>query len=218
VNRQPNSVNMTATEMATIRFSPPEREDALTRLQEAGVDVLIVGAGINGAVAAAALAGAGASVAVLDRGDIAGGVSSHSSNLAWGGIKYLESGELRLVRKLCLSRNRLMDAYPSTVREIRFFTSIRRGFRLWAIFVWFGALLYWLMGNCRMQVPRYLRRSQIQREAPEIAVDEVVGGLEYSDCYLYDNDSRFVFNFIRQAMDAGAFVANYVAVESLVLG
>jgi alpha-glycerophosphate oxidase/glycerol-3-phosphate dehydrogenase len=109
-----------------------------------------------------------------------------------------------------------MDAYPSTVREIRFFTSIRRGFRLWAIFVWFGALLYWLMGNCRMQVPRYLRRSQIQREAPEIAVDEVVGGLEYSDCYLYDNDSRFVFNFIRQAMDAGAVVANYVAVEGLV--
>lgn len=207
---------MTVSEMATTRFSPPEREGALTRLHEAGVDVLIVGAGINGAVAAAALAGAGASVAVLDRGDIASGVSSHSSNLAWGGIKYLESGELRLVRKLCLSRNRLMDAYPSTVREIRFFTSIRRGFRLWAIFVWFGALLYWLMGNCRMQVPRYLMRSQIQREAPEIAVDEVVGGLEYSDCYLYDNDSRFVFNFIRQAMDAGAVVANYVAVEGLV--
>ena len=207
---------MTASEMTTMRFSPPEREGALTRLHEAGVDVLIVGAGINGAVAAAALAGAGASVAVLDRGDIASGVSSHSSNLAWGGIKYLESGELRLVRKLCLSRNRLMDAYPSTVREIRFFTSIRRGFRLWAIFVWFGALLYWLMGNCRMQVPRYLMRSQIQREAPEIAVDEVVGGLEYSDCYLYDNDSRFVFNFIRQAMDAGAVVANYVAVEGLV--
>ena len=134
---------MTASEMATTRFSPPEREGALTRLHEAGVDVLIVGAGINGAVAAAALAGAGASVAVLDRGDIASGVSSHSSNLAWGGIKYLESGELRLVRKLCLSRNRLMDAYPSTVREIRFFTSIRRGFRLWAIFglVWRPALL-----------------------------------------------------------------------------
>ena len=211
----PINAKMNHSDTSKARYSPPERERALAALRASGVDVLIVGAGINGAVTSAALASAGASVAVLDRGDIAGGVSSHSSNLAWGGIKYLEGGELRLVRKLCLSRNRLMDAYPSTVREIRFFTSIRRGFRFWAVFVWLGALLYWLMGNCRMQVPRYLTRSQIEREAPEIAADEVVGGLEYSDCYLYDNDSRFVFNFIRQAMDSSALVANYVAVERL---
>jgi glycerol-3-phosphate dehydrogenase len=215
VKEPPINAEMKHNDTPKARYSPPERERTLTALRASGVDVLIVGAGINGAVTSAALASAGASVAVLDRGDIAGGVSSHSSNLAWGGIKYLESGELRLVRKLCLSRNRLMDAYPSTVREIRFFTSIRRGFRFWAVFVWLGALLYWLMGNCRMQVPRYLTRSRIEREAPEIAADEVVGGLEYSDCYLYDNDSRFVFNFIRQAMDSNAVVANYVEVEGL---
>src|SRR6056300_1521782 len=98
------------------RHSPPERDQNLRILDGGHFDTLVIGAGINGAVAAAALAGAGTRVAVVDKGDFAGGVSSSSSNLAWGGIKYLESGELRLVRKLCLSRNRLMDAYPSTVR------------------------------------------------------------------------------------------------------
>ncbi|EED35466.1 FAD dependent oxidoreductase [Luminiphilus syltensis NOR5-1B] len=192
-----------------------ERDAMLSRLAGGSVDVLVVGGGINGAVAAAALAGHGVQVALVDRADFASGVSSHSSNLAWGGIKYLESGEWRLVRKLCLSRNRLMDAFPSTVREIRFFTSIQRGFRMWSVLVWLGALLYWLMGNCRMSAPRFLRRKTIIAEAPVINASEVVGGLEYSDCYLFDNDSRFVFNFIRRAMDAGATAANYTEVTAL---
>jgi len=192
-----------------------ERTANISQLRGATVDVLVVGGGINGAVAAAALAGTGVSVALVDRGDFACGVSSQSSNLAWGGIKYLESNEFRLVRKLCLSRNRLMDAYPATVREIRFFASIRRGFRMWSVLVWCGALLYWLMGNCRMQAPRYLRRSTIAAEASVVRQGDVVGGLEYSDCYLYDNDARFVFNFIRTAMDAGAIAANYVSMADM---
>lgn len=202
-------------DIATQCHSPPEREQALAQLKHASVDVLVVGAGINGAVAAAALAHAGPTVAIVDRGDFASGVSSQSSNLAWGGIKYLETGEWGLVRKLCLSRNTLMAAYPSSVKEIRFFTSIRRGFRVWSFFVWLGALLYWALGNFHLSAPRYLRRSNILREAPVVAPEHIVGGLEYSDCYLVDNDSRFVFNFVRRAQDSGALAANYVSVESL---
>jgi hypothetical protein len=86
----------------------------------------------------------------------AGGVSSNSSNLAWGGIKYLESREFLLVNKLCRSRNELMRAYPSTVKEIRFFTTIQRGFRVWSFFVFLGSVLYWLIGRCKTQAPRYL--------------------------------------------------------------
>ena len=36
------------------------------------------------------------------------------------------------------------------------------------------------------------------------------GGIEYYDAYLPDNDSRFVFSFVRSAMDVGAAAANYV--------
>ena len=105
------------------------RGSNLEKLADQHFDVLIVGGGINGAVAAASLAGRGVRVALIDRGDFASGVSSNSSNLAWGGIKYLESHEYLLVNKLCKSRNKLMRAYPSTVKEIRFFTTIQQGFR-----------------------------------------------------------------------------------------
>ena len=105
------------------------RDNNIKKLPQDIYDVLIIGGGINGAVSAAALAAKGARVALIDKGDFAGFTSSNSSNLAWGGIKYLESHEYNLVNKLCKSRNHLMRSYPSTVKEIRFFTSIQKGFR-----------------------------------------------------------------------------------------
>ena len=43
-----------------------------------------------------------------------------------------------------------------------------------------------------------------------IDTSKATGGLEYSDCYLYDNDARFVFNFIRKSLNFGCIAANYV--------
>ena len=76
-------------------------------------DALVIGGGINGAVSAAALSAKGASVALIDRGDFAGLTSSNSSNLAWGGIKYLESHEYFLVNNLCKNN---LGAYAVTPR------------------------------------------------------------------------------------------------------
>ncbi len=186
------------------------RSTNLEKLTEQVYDVLIVGGGINGAVAAAALAGRGVKVALIEREDFASGVSSNSSNLAWGGIKYLESHEYLLVNKLCKSRNELMRAYPSTVREIRFFTTIQKGFRFWSFFVYLGALLYWVMGRFKTAAPRYYSARDLEKREPVVNTSNAAGGLEYSDCYLYDNDARFVFNFIRTALNYGCIAANYV--------
>ncbi|RLQ23373.1 FAD-dependent oxidoreductase [Seongchinamella sediminis] len=187
------------------------RNSNLQKLGEQVYDVLIVGGGINGAVAAAALAGRGVKVALIEREDFASGVSSNSSNLAWGGIKYLESHDYLLVNKLCKSRNELMRAYPSTVKEIRFFTTIQKGFRFWSFFVYLGALLYWVMGRFNTAAPRYYTARDLERREPVVNTSNAAGGLEYSDCYLYDNDARFVFNFIRTALNYGCIAANYVA-------
>jgi alpha-glycerophosphate oxidase/glycerol-3-phosphate dehydrogenase len=187
------------------------RDTNIEKLQEQVYDVLIVGGGINGAVAAAALAGRGVRVALIEREDYASGVSSSSSNLAWGGIKYMESGEFLLVNKLCKSRNELMRAYPSTVKEIRFFTTIQKGFRFPPFLVFLGTLLYWVMGRFKTAGPRYHSAASMERAEPVINTSEAAGGFEYSDCYLYDNDARFVFNFIRTALNYGCIATNYVA-------
>ncbi|MBE7412756.1 MAG: FAD-dependent oxidoreductase [Leptospiraceae bacterium] len=189
------------------------RTTNIEKLQSVKFDVLILGGGINGAVSAAVLSARGAKVALIDKADFAGLTSSSSSNLAWGGIKYMETLEFPLVRKLCMSRNHLIRSYPSTVEEIRFFTTHEKNFRhgLWKLLA--GTWLYWLIGNCFTKIPRLLTRKTIQKEEPFVNIDTSNGGFEYSDAYLHDNDARFVFNFIRSSLNYGCIAANYV--ESL---
>lgn len=188
------------------------RNSNIDRLKRADkvFDVLVLGGGINGAVSAASLSAKGASVALIDRGDFAGLTSSNSSNLAWGGIKYLESHEYLLVNNLCKSRNHLMQSYPSTVKEIRFLTTIAKGFRFPSWFVYLGTIFYWIIGRFYTQFPDYMNARKIEEREPVINTSNAAGGFEYSDAYLYDNDARFVFNFIRRSMDYGCIAANYV--------
>jgi glycerol-3-phosphate dehydrogenase len=189
------------------------REANVVRLGGAPFDVLVVGGGINGAVSAACLAARGARVALIDRGDFAGQTSQQSSNLAWGGIKYLESLEFGLVSKLCTSRNHLIRSYPSTVQEIRFYSVHERGFRRGLLLIVLGTWLYWLMGRFFTLAPRLLGKRAMAREEPILNLANVDGGVEYSDAYLHDTDARFVWNFVRRALDYGCVAANYV--ESL---
>lgn len=190
------------------------RTNNIAKLQKIHFDVLVVGGGINGAVSAAALSGKGAKVALVDKRDFASETSQESSNLAWGGIKYLETLEFGLVRKLCMSRNHLIRNYPSTVQEIRFFTTIEKGFRFPVWFIWLGTWFYWLIGNFFTRRPRYLTRRRINKDEPIVNTSNATGGFEYSDAYLHDNDARFVFSFIRTAMNNGCIAANYIEVLS----
>lgn len=190
-----------------------QRDEQLKKITEKPLDVLVIGGGINGAVSFGALAGQGLKVGLIDRKDFASETSMHSSNLVWGGIKYMESYEFGLVRKLCMSRNQLMRAYPNNIRELRFFTNLDRGFRFPAIMLYMGAFLYWLIGNCFTRPPRLLTTVKIRDEEPVVNTDKSIGGIEYSDAYLPENDARFVFQFIRGAMDRGGLALNYV--ESL---
>ncbi|MBF0441445.1 MAG: glycerol-3-phosphate dehydrogenase/oxidase [Oligoflexales bacterium] len=186
------------------------RDDNKKKLLESTFDVLVIGGGINGAVSAAALAGQGVYSAVIDKGDFAGVTSQHSSNLIWGGIKYMESYEFPLVRKLCLSRNRLMMSFPSSVREIRFYANIDRKSKYGRFFIYLGTWLYFFLGSCFTKPPRLLSKKKIQKELPVINTANSTGGVEYSDCYLVENDARFVFSFIRKALDSGAVAVNYI--------
>lgn len=190
-----------------------KRDKFLSQLSQQTFDVLIVGGGINGAVSAASLSARGLKVALIDKQDFASQCSSNSSNLIWGGIKYLESYEFMLVNKLCKSRNQLMKFFPTTIREIRFLTTIQKGFRLPAWMLYCGSLLYWVMGRFATRRPEYLSAKNIEARESIINTEYSQGGLEYSDAYLPDNDARFVFQFIQKAITHGAITVNYV--ESL---
>jgi glycerol-3-phosphate dehydrogenase len=196
----------------TDQSSPRLRDANLDRLARTPFDVLVVGGGVNGAVSAAALAARGAKVALVDRGDFASATSQESSNLIWGGIKYLETYELGLVRKLCRARNKLIRSYPSSVKEIRFYTTHARGFRYPRLLLLMGAWIYWALGGFFTRRPRLLSAADMAAEEPFVALEGVDGGFEYSDAYLPEGDARFVWGFVRAALDRGCAAANYVEV------
>ena len=189
------------------------RQTHIDRIRDGSFDTLIIGGGINGAVTAASLAGRGASVALVDRGDFGHFTSQASSNMVWGGFKYLENYEFWLVFKLCQSRNRLMRAYRANIKEIGFYAALQdKPFKPW--FAALGAFGYWGIGQFGTKRPRYLSTDTIEKEEPAITTDNVAGGIEYRDGILIDNDARFVFSFVRSAIEAGAAAANYVEMLS----
>jgi len=81
-------------------------------------DVLIIGGGINGLSTLRELAHAGVSVALVERGDFGSGASAGSSHMIHGGIRYLENGEIRLVKESLQERNRLLDNAPHYVSPL----------------------------------------------------------------------------------------------------
>jgi glycerol-3-phosphate dehydrogenase len=173
-------------------------------------DVAIVGGGINGAVSAAALSSRGYKVLLIDREDFGGVTSSQSSNLIWGGIKYLQTYEFALVFKLCIARFRLMRNYPTRVRSIGFLASLGPSAPFGKFMGTIGTLVYWAIGLFKTPAPRTFGLRQTLDMEPSIARDKLSGSVLYFDGMLPDNDSRFVWDFVKTATDLGAKAQNYV--------
>src|SRR3954463_7924370 len=79
-------------------------------------DLVVIGAGIQGAGVAQAAAAAGYSVLVLEQSFPAAGTSSKSSKLIHGGLRYLESAQFGLVRESLHERALLLKLAPDLVK------------------------------------------------------------------------------------------------------
>ncbi|HLQ12867.1 MAG TPA: FAD-dependent oxidoreductase [Steroidobacteraceae bacterium] len=110
-------------------------------------DVVIVGAGIHGAGVAQAAAAAGHSALVLEQSAIAAGSSSRSSKLIHGGLRYLESGQVRLVRESLHERRLMLRLAPTLVQLQKFYIPVYRHTRRrpWQLRI--GLSLYALLGG-----------------------------------------------------------------------
>ena len=94
--------------------------------------VVIIGGGINGCGLFRDLCLQGVDCLLIDAGDYCAGASAAPSRLIHGGIKYLESGEFRLVRQSTLERNLLLKNAPHYVQPIATVLPIRS---------WFGGIV-----------------------------------------------------------------------------
>ena len=96
------------------------RVDAVAALRGERFDVVVVGGGITGAGVALDAASRGYSVALVEKADYASGTSSRSSKLVHGGLRYLQSFDLGLVREALQERQLMLALAPHLVRQLPF--------------------------------------------------------------------------------------------------
>ena len=84
-------------------------------------DLLVIGGGILGTSVTWHAAQAGLRVAMVDGGDFAGATSSASSKLVHGGLRYLQTGNVKLVAENHRERRALAgDMAPHLVKPLTF--------------------------------------------------------------------------------------------------
>ena len=113
------------------------------------LDVLIIGAGIQGAGVAQAAAAAGYRVRVIEQQAIAAGTSSRSSKLVHGGLRYLETHQYALVRKTLQERDLLVRIAPELVKLTPFYIPVYSSTRRGSGLIRIGLMLYSLLGGLR---------------------------------------------------------------------
>ena len=171
-------------------------------MENESFDLLVAGGGINGAGIARDAALRGLRVALCERADLGQGTSSHSSGLIHGGLRYLESYEVRLVHESLRERSVLSRTAAHLVRPLRFVLPHVPGLRpAWIMRA--GLLLYDLLGGAA-ELPR--SGSLRLRESP--LADSMRESLDrawtYSDCRT--DDARLVVTTVAGAARAGAAI------------
>jgi glycerol-3-phosphate dehydrogenase len=175
----------------------------------AEIDVLVVGGGINGAGIARDAAGRGLRVGLVEQSDLAAFTSSASTKLIHGGLRYLEYGELRLVREALIERERLLAIAPHLVHPQRFVLPHVPQLRpRWEIRL--GLLLYDHLGGRRRLAPS--RAIRLDRDpAGDALRSAFVHGFTYSDCRV--DDSRLVLVNALDAAERGALILTRTRLE-----
>jgi glycerol-3-phosphate dehydrogenase len=185
------------------------RERLLDRLDGASVDLLVIGAGIVGSRVAYEAAHAGLRVALVDAGDFGGATSSASSKLVHGGLRYLATGDVRLVRQLHTERLALMTRVaPHLVRPLPLLLAVEREHARRSAKLVAALALYGGIASSRQAMPRLVRPSRTRALVP--ALDPSAVALCGVVPEAQTHDARLTLATVRGAASAGAAALNYV--------
>ncbi|RWB08291.1 MAG: glycerol-3-phosphate dehydrogenase/oxidase [Mesorhizobium sp.] len=195
------------------------------------VDVVILGAGINGAGLFRDLCAQGVSCLIVDKADFGSGTSAAPSRLIHGGLKYLETGEFGLVAQSTLERNLLLKNAPHYVSPLptvipifswskgmlaalrTLFGSTSAPRSRGAVLIKIGLMIYDFYGSRNQVMPRHrmVGRRQALSEMPALAPSIVATGTYY-DAKI-SHPERLVLELILDGLQANeaSASANYTA-------
>ena len=180
-------------------------------------DLIIIGAGINGAGIARDAALRGLKVLLLDKNDVGSGTSSWSTRLIHGGLRYLEYGEFGLVRESLRERETLLRIAPHLVRPLPLVIPIYRNARRGPLLMRAGMLAYDLL-SAGKSLPHHkmLSRRHALEEVPGLNPEGLVGAAEYYDAQV-EFAERLVVENVISAISHGATVLTYARVDRFIV-
>ena len=191
-----------------------KREELIEQLRnsEGTRDFIIIGGGATGLGIAVDAASRGFSTVLLEQSDFAKATSSRSTKLVHGGVRYLQKGDVALVREALRERGYLRKNAPHLVRNQPF---IIGNYRWWEKpFYTIGLTFYDLLsGTMSMGRSRPLSRNEVIRRIPGIVKEGLKGGVIYYDGQF--DDSRLAVNLMQTASALGAATVNYCGVTGL---
>jgi glycerol-3-phosphate dehydrogenase len=190
------------------------RADALDALERDSFDLAVVGGGVTGAGVALDAAARGYSVALVEKADFAVGTSSRSSKLIHGGLRYLQSFDLGLVREALLERSLLVRLAPHLVTPLPLLVPAfegRRPDRLMGMGLNMYDAMSWRRGRDDEEDwsparHRIIGGAETVEMAPALADRDPSAAYLFYDCQT--DDARLVLTILAEAERFGAVCAN----------
>lgn len=211
-SRKPNKTRSDMYGAEPLRLQRPEQLD---RLESETYDILIVGGGVTGAYAALDASLRGYRVALIEKSDFASGTSSKSSKMVHGGLRYIEQGNLGLVRHSLLERQRMRRNARHLVQRLPFLFPVldKNGVFDKRMSSAFESLLwtYDLAGGWREGIlHQKLTPAEVLSHCPTLKEEQLSGGFMYFDARV--DDARLTLALVRTAAFHGATVTNHAEV------
>ena len=175
-------------------------------------DVIIIGGGATGLGCAVDAAARGYRTLLLEGNDFAKGTSSRSTKLVHGGVRYLQQGNLKLVRGALRERGRLIKNAPHVVRSLPFLIPC---FKWWEPFFYGAGLRVYdaLAGQHGIGRTEHLGREDVLAKLPALAAGGLRGGVVYQDGQF--DDARLAISLVQTAAKLGAAALNYFPVVAI---
>ncbi len=193
-----------------------QRSDFISKLKEKkneNWDFIVIGGGATGLGIAVDAASRGYKTVLLEQSDFSKATSSRSTKLVHGGVRYLQKGDVALVREALRERGYLRKNAPHLVKNQRF---IIGNYAWWEKpFYTAGLIVYDLLAG-RLGLGRSLPMSKksVIKAIPQIEQNGLKGGVVYHDGQF--DDSRLAVNMVQTAVEHDAAVVNYAEVTSLI--
>ncbi len=178
-------------------------------------DLIVIGGGITGAGVARDAALRGLSCLLLEKGDFASGVTSKSTRLIHGGLRYLANFEVDLVAESLRERAILRRQAPYLIHPLPILIPIYKEDPHGRAIMSIGIHLYDLLSH-EKDIPHYFtsNKEKTLGFAPHLSREGLTGSALFYDHQIMMPE-RLVMENIVSARKAGAVLLNYHRVEKI---